>query len=450
MLASKIQQLFQAGQDRKILVHTLLSFVYRGSGILANLLMVPLALDMLDSERYGVWLAIGSVITWFNFLDVGLGNGLRNMAAESLAEGNSQRVKFLFATSFWSILFFVLILSLLVVGFFPLISWEDVFNVTSLQRSELTLVMEYAALGFLLSILLKLTISLYMAHHVHSMQALANCLVQVGGYFGVMYLVYIGDHSLVSYAKMLSFSPLFFLGVISISAFATRFIAYIPKWKNFKQELIKPVLGLGLQFIVVQLMWMLITTTDSYLIAYWMTPQEVVAFSVSFKYFSIINIGFVLVMNPYWSSFTQAYTQGDWDWIARAQKRIQKFVIGFGAMGVLLLFLASVVIDFWMSGKVKVSFELNFAMFIFSLFYMILGSKNYFLNGIGKLKMQMIVLMVTVVLHVVLSYWWGVVCEGGVVGILWGTNVAILVNVIVSSIQVYKLNRASATGIWND
>jgi O-antigen/teichoic acid export membrane protein len=440
MFAHKIQQMFQSGADRKILIHTVLSFLYRGSGILANLMMVPLAFEMLDAERYGVWLAIGAVITWFNFLDVGLGNGLRNMSAESLAEGNSQRVKFLFATSFWSILFFVLILALLVLGLFPLISWEEVFNVSTLGNSELVLVMEYVAMGFLLSILFKLTISLYMAHHVHSMQALANCLVQVGSYLGVLYLVHIGE---------ISFAPLIFLGAISLYAFATRFKMYMPKWSNFKKELIRPVLGLGLQFIIVQLMWMLITTTDSYWIAYWISPEEVVPFSVSFKFFSILNIGFVLIMNPYWSSYTQAYTRGDIAWIQQAQSRIQKIVYGFVIMGVFLLISASLVIDFWMDGQVQVSLELNLAMFAFSVLYMILGSKNYFLNGIGKLKVQMIVLMLTAVLHVCLSYWWGIVWGGGVVGILWGTNVSILINVVVSSIQVKKINEASATGIWN-
>lgn len=449
MFAHKIQQMFQSGADRKILIHTVLSFLYRGSGILANLMMVPLAFEMLDAERYGIWLAIGAVITWFNFLDVGLGNGLRNLAAESLAIGDLERIKKLFATSFWTIFLVVAIFIFVVWMGFSALPWQTIFNVKSVTHTELVLVMEYVTMGFLLSILFKLTISLYLAHHVHSMQALANCLVQVGSYLGVLYLVHIGEKSLFSYAKMLSFAPLMFLGAISLYAFATRFKLYMPKWSNFKVELIRPVLGLGLQFIIVQLMWMLITTTDSYWIAYWISPEDVVPFSVSFKYFSILNIGFVLIMNPYWSSYTQAYTRGDIAWIQQAQGRIQKIVYGFVILGAFLLISASWVIDFWMAGQVQVSLELNLAMFAFSVLYMILGSKNYFLNGIGKLKVQMIVLMLTAVLHVFLSYWWGIVWGGGVVGILWGTNVSILINVVVSSIQVKKINQSTAVGIWN-
>jgi O-antigen/teichoic acid export membrane protein len=449
MFAHKIQQMFQSGADRKILTHTVLSFVYRGSGILANLMMVPLAFDMLDAEQYGVWLAIGAVITWFNFLDVGLGNGLRNLAAESLAIGDLDRIKKLFATSFWTIFMLVSVLILLVLVSFSAVPWQAIFNVKSVTHAELVAVMEYVSIGFLLGVLLRLTISLYLAHHVHSIQALVNCLVQVGSYFGVLYLVATGERSLLSYAQMLTWVPLVFLLTLSLYAFATRFRNYIPRIVNFEGQLVQPVLGLGVQFIVLQLMWMLITTTDSYWIAYWLTPEEVVPFSVSFKYFSIINIAFVLIMTPYWSSFTQAFTRGDQEWIRQAQLRIQKFVLGFMAIGFVLLAIAPWAIQYWMSGKIVTSWGLNLAMVTFSVLYMILGSKNYFLNGIGKLKVQMLVLIFTSILHIVLSYFIGVIWNGGVVGILWGTNISIFINVIVSSIQVKKINAGRANGIWN-
>lgn len=449
MIQARLKKMFSKDQDDSILVHTVLSFVYRGSGILANLMMVPLALNMLDSAHYGVWLAIGAVITWFNFLDVGLGNGLRNLSAEALAMDDVAKVQKLFATSFWSIGTLVLLLIAQVLFVFPVIPWNQVFNVHSISQMELVEVMQWVASGFLMGILLRLTISLYLAHQVHSIQALVNCLVQVGSYLGVLYLVHVSEKSLVAYAKMLSGVPLFFLLLISVVAFAKRFKVYFPWPRHFQLTYMRPVLGLGVSFIVLQLMWMLITTTDSYLIAYWLSPEEVVPFSVSFKYFGIINIGFVLIMTPYWSSFTQAYAKGELYWIKQAQKRIQKMVMGFLLLGILLFLVAPWVISFWMSGQVETSWHLNFAMFVFSILYMYLGSKNYFLNGIGKLKVQMRVLMVTAILHILLAYWWGVKLHGGVEGILWGTNVAILINVIVSTVQVNRINNGNAKGIWN-
>jgi Na+-driven multidrug efflux pump len=132
------------------------------------------------------------------------------------------------------------------------------------------------------------------------------------------------------------------------------------------------------------------------------------------------------------------------------QRRIQKIVYVFAVIGIVLLILAPWVIRNWMEGKVTISFNLNFSMFVFSLFYMLLSSKNYFLNGIGKIKIQKRILIITAFLHFLLSYLLGVILNGGVVGVLWGTNISILINVIVCAIQVRRINTDRATGIWNE
>jgi len=436
-------------QDRNILWHTILSFVFRGGGILANLMMVPLALDMLDATRYGIWLSIGAVMTWFNFLDVGLGNGLRNQVASAIAQNDTSKIKGLFSTAFWSISVLVVVLEILILFSFPLVPWQVVFNTNLVSSSELSAVMVYVTSGFLLGIVLKLTMSMYLAHQFHSIQALVNGLIQVGSYAAVYALVLNHEHSLLVYAQALSLVPVVVLLGISIWAFASRFKIYWPSFSSFSKEYIGSTLGLGLGFVVVQLMWMLITTTDGYLIAYWFSPSEVVPFSVSFKYFGVINIGFVLVMTPYWSAFTKAYAEGNEDWMKGAQRQIQKMVLGFSLMGLILLMAAPWVIQWWMSGQVEIGWRLHVAMLVFSLLYMYLGSKNYILNGLGKLKMQMRVLGGTAILHFLLAYYWGVVLKWGIEGVVWGTNVSIAINVLVSSWQMDLINKGKAQGIWN-
>lgn len=436
-------------QDRNILWHTVLSFVFRGGGILANLMMVPLALDMLDSTRYGIWLSIGAVMTWFNFLDVGLGNGLRNQVASAIAQNDTSKIKGLFSTAFWSISALVVVLEILILFSFPLVPWQVVFNTNLVSSSELSAVMVYVTSGFLLGIVLKLTMSMYLAHQFHSIQAMVNGLIQVGSYVAVYALVLNQEHSLLVYAQALSVVPVVVLLGISIWAFASRFKIYWPRFSAFSKGYVRETLGLGMGFVVVQLMWMLITTTDSYCIAYWFSPAEVVPFSVSFKYFGVINIGFVLVMTPYWSAFTKAHAEGDADWMKKAQQRIQKMVLGFSLLGVVLLIIAPWMIELWMSGQVEIGYRLHLAMLVFSLLYMYLGSKNYILNGLGKLKVQMRVLAITALLHIVLSYYLGVVLEWGVEGVIWGTNISIAINVLVSGRQLDLINRKKAQGIWN-
>jgi len=123
--------------------------------------------------------------------------------------------------------------------------------------------------------------------------------------------------------------------------------------------------------------------------------------------------------------------------------------LGFSLLGVVLLIIAPWMIERWMSGQVEIGWRLHVAMLVFSLLYMYLGSKNYILNGLGKLKMQMRVLGGTAILHFLLAYYWGVVLKWGIEGVVWGTNVSIAINVLVSSWQMDLINKGKAQGIWN-
>ena len=64
------------------------SFVLQSIGIITSLLYVPLLLNYLTHEKYGIWLTLTSILGWFSFFDIGLGNGLRNKLAEAFASGN--------------------------------------------------------------------------------------------------------------------------------------------------------------------------------------------------------------------------------------------------------------------------------------------------------------------------------------------------------------------------
>ena len=73
--------------------HIIYSFGIQGLSILIGLLYVPLLLNYLTQEKYGIWLTLTSILGWFSYFDIGLGNGLRNKLAESIALGNNRLEK---------------------------------------------------------------------------------------------------------------------------------------------------------------------------------------------------------------------------------------------------------------------------------------------------------------------------------------------------------------------
>ena len=53
-----------------------------------GLVLVPLTINYLNPTKYGIWITLSSVIGWFSFFDIGLGNGLRNRFAEAIANND--------------------------------------------------------------------------------------------------------------------------------------------------------------------------------------------------------------------------------------------------------------------------------------------------------------------------------------------------------------------------
>jgi O-antigen/teichoic acid export membrane protein len=87
MILNKFYQTFgiKSGRDKNIVKNIGWSSFYKIGSIISNFMLVPLTINYLDTENYGIWLTLTSFISWFSFFDIGLVNGLRNKFAEASA-----------------------------------------------------------------------------------------------------------------------------------------------------------------------------------------------------------------------------------------------------------------------------------------------------------------------------------------------------------------------------
>src|ERR1700761_9345113 len=99
---TKIKSQFFGGHARtaKANKNIIYSFLIKGLSIGCPFALVSLTLHYLDKERYGIWLTMASIVGWFSFFDVGIGNGLRNKLSEALAKGDTALAKIYVSTSY--------------------------------------------------------------------------------------------------------------------------------------------------------------------------------------------------------------------------------------------------------------------------------------------------------------------------------------------------------------
>jgi Na+-driven multidrug efflux pump len=73
---------------------------------------------------------------------------------------------------------------------------------------------------------------------------------------------------------------------------------------------------------------------------------------------------------------------------------------------------------------------------------------SLFSNGVGKIKLSMVVSPIVIVANIPLSILFAKPLGMGIAGVIAGTAVCNLASLILSSIQYHKIVNHKATGIW--
>jgi len=95
------------------------SIIYKILGLLISLTLVPLLINVLGVEKYGLWVAFTSLLVWIGLFDFGLGYALKNTVSKSLANNTIEEaqletyqvLKITFFFSFILLMLFVFLFS---------------------------------------------------------------------------------------------------------------------------------------------------------------------------------------------------------------------------------------------------------------------------------------------------------------------------------------------------
>lgn len=82
--------------NKRIIKNIGISIIMKPISMLLTFIYTPLFLAYLGDEKYGVWAIIMNVVSWINYFDIGIGNGLRNRLAESVAKNDNMGAKNMF------------------------------------------------------------------------------------------------------------------------------------------------------------------------------------------------------------------------------------------------------------------------------------------------------------------------------------------------------------------
>lgn len=441
-MADIAKMLRRGGRDSVILKNVAGSLVIQGAALIIALFTLPAFIRYFhDQQILGVWFTILSVLNWILSLDLGLGNGLRNRLVPILSENRSFEVRKYISSAYMMVLLTVTILGVTVLLGFPHIDWNRVFGVpvSTISRDVLTETVLITTMGILLQFLLRLIVSILYALQRSAITGLLS-LASTAGLLLFVSIVDSGSNSeslvMLAIANVVAVNlPLVVAGLV---VFSTSLRGCAPHIQFFDYDKALDVAKIGGVFFFLQVMYMLVVTTDPFLISQFTDPRYVVDYSIYGRFFTLGSTLFALALTPIWSAVTRASAEDDYPWIERLYARLKRMaiiaILGlFGFSWFLQWF-----VDIWLGTHaivIDVRYSLVFAGLAGAVIWS--GVMSTIVNGTGRLKVQLILLAVGVVLKFPLAF---VLTEvtGSWIGVVAASLLALLPYCLIQPIWIKK------------
>ncbi|MDE6136545.1 MAG: MATE family efflux transporter, partial [Muribaculaceae bacterium] len=302
------------------------SILVKGWGVIVSLILVPMTMDYLSPEVYGVWLTLSSIVLCLTFFDIGFTNGLKNKLAEALAAGDTVRGKALVSTAYALMLAIFLPLGLLLEIAVPFVDWCRLLNVAPSLAPQLVAAMRILLFCFALQMIFNTITAVLAACQRTAVSSVFPVVANTLSVLIIYILTRTTPPSLVALAQAIAYLPAIVLLFASLILFRTRYRALAPSPACVDRTAVAALFSLGLKFFLLQIHYVVMYQATNIIISNLSSPQQVTVYNVAYKYLSVGMLAVAIIMNPLWPAFTDAYAKGDYPWMRRTYRAMRRLV----------------------------------------------------------------------------------------------------------------------------
>ena len=458
-IKEKIFIFFNEGHKRTLLTkkNVAASFAIKGITIIISLILVPLTINYVNTERNGIWLVLYSMVFFLNLFDIGFGNGMKNRIAEAKALRNMKLAQKYISSTYAIMSIICLFTFVLFCIINPLINWDWVFvklNISPDYNHEVFSLIWIMIISFCFTFVFNLIKSVVIADQKPAIGSFIDMLGQLFTLIGIFILSKTVKPSLASLGLITGFAPVLVLFVSNLILFNTQYKVWRPTFKSINFKLAKSMMNLGIKFFITGFAALMVTQTVQILIQVLINSVEVTNFNTAFRLFSLALTVMGIITLPYWSSFTDAYTQKDFAWMQKSTSELYRLFLFSLIFQLTVLIFSPLIyyvwVNYWMQENdniLNISFFMSTAAFLYASATCWLNICIYPINGIGKVKLQMYSSIAEMLLIIPVALWLGHNWKAP--GIVLAPVIVYIPRMIWAPIQLKKLINNRATGIWN-
>lgn len=438
---------FNNTRNKMLTTNILYSSILKIISLSTSLLIVPITIDYLNKEVYGIWMTITSILFWINTFDIGLGNGMRNYLTEAISQKDYSLGKKYISTTLSLLTLIALVIGVIVLIPLLTIDFNKFFNTEAISNFDLRSTMIVAISFTLCNFVLKNIGFIYVAMQKYAINDFLSVLGNVLS-LGIIFLL----------TKFTSGHLIYVVLAYTATQCIIFCLAAIPLFKNhpelrpafrfFDKSLSQKIVGKGLGFFVIQISsCLVIFGAANMFITQFCGPAAVTTYNIAYKFFNLLVIAYTIILSPMWNAYTDAYVKGDMKWIEQTFNRALKLwglsVVG----GLVMLAGCQIFYHLWVGEKVIVPFTVSLCTLIYVCFFNLNNCVTYLINGLNKIRIQIITSLVFTALYIVVVLLLGK--QLGIEGVVLSMAGSYACMSLIHLFQCRLLIKEKAKGIWN-
>ena len=415
--------------NKRILKNMGISMLMKPISMVLSFIYTPLALAFLGQTKYGVWSIILSVISWINYFDIGIGNGLRNKLAESYALGDTEKCKKYVSTAYCGTSIISCIFCVALISIWHLFSLSDFFNI-SLNDENVNTVVFTSIIFVCVNFVLSLSRTSAYAIQQPGIISVIGVLGQVIQIVAIWLVSRVFQNNLMVVAVLYGVISLFDNLIIQKSVSRERRFL-VPSISYVEMASLKPLLTLGAGFFVMQICSLVLNTTDNLLISNLYGSSEVTPYNIVYKvFYMVVQIHAIIIM-PMWSAYTEASAKKDILWIKATMKKINLVTAVFSVGTVVGIFLFEPFAAIWLGTKLEYGKSLIIIVAVYMIVQMFGNNYSSFLCGVGNVKWPAIISIIGAIINIPLSVFFAQVMNMRLAGIILGSLCVMAMSIFV-------------------
>jgi O-antigen/teichoic acid export membrane protein len=432
-----LKKLVQQARSSRLFKQSFYGLLFNGLGIAFSIGTIALLLQYMGKTNYGIWITIFAICNWINFLDGGLGNGLRNELTRMLVAKDRLGARQVISTAYISIGVFLSLFFLVLLLVHQFFDWNAVLDS---EMTNFNLLALFVFGFFLLQMIFKLLSKIYfafgMSANSFTIPMLSNGLI----FLSVLSLNLLDAPVNLWYvACVYAFAPLFVLSLLSLHFFFVKKPEYRPAFKYYDKRFLNVVLKNGFYFFLIQMSSGVLQAITPFFITLWFMPEITADYQIAVRYYGVMIIALNIILQTLWSPMTKLYLENDYAKLRSLFKKKLGFA-GLLLVGLSFLYLVSTyVYSLWLGADFEMASTVNLAAYFFVISVIVSKVFVNFLNATNNIRIQSTISATIIILYIPIAYILVRVLELGVVSLIMTPAIFYLLQMIVAMFEVRKV-----------